>query len=381
VWGVRGILIGLMVLLPAGSFRANTFEVTKTADTDGDCRPQNCSLREAIAAANTRPGVDDVSVPAGTYLLGLGRLVVSDDVVIAGAGADSTIIDGDAADRVFDLSGVVEISGITIQNGFDPVQGGGVYNTADLTITNSTLSNNRAVSRGGGIFNMGATVTLTNSTVSGNSSGYGAGLNNRSGTMYLTNSTVSGNDAAAPAVQPFPEDYVGYGGGIFNTGSIAISNSVIVKNYAFDDGGGIDNSTGSVTLSNTIVAQNFAVGYGPNCDYSQRNPITSLGYNLMESGLWCGSPVTEDRVVSDAMVGPLADNGGPTETHALLAGSPAIDAGGPDCPPPATDQRGVTRPQGASCDIGSVEYVPEPRGPVALIAGAVFLGGLYHRRR
>jgi hypothetical protein len=300
---------------------------------------------------------------------------VSDDVTIAGAGADRTVIDGDGTDRVFDLklSGAVEISGVTIQHGYDALRGGGIYNTADLTITRSTLSNNKAIDAGGGIFNMCATVTLIDTTVSENRSGYGAGINNSSGTIYLNNSTVSGNDASAPAFQPFPEDYVGSGGGIFNTGSIAISNSTIVENYAVDDGGGI--------LANTIVAHNDAIRYDSNCRTSVTSPLASLGYNLMELGRTCGSPVSEDWIVADAMIGPLADNGGPTQTHALLAGSPAIDSGGPECPPPATDQRGVARPQGASCDIGVVEFVPEPTGPLALIAGAMLLGELYRRRR
>jgi hypothetical protein len=107
--------------------------------------------------------------------------------------------------------------------------------------------------------------------------------------------------------------------------------------------------------------------------------VTSLGYNL-EDGTSCGLTATGDLVVADAMLGPLQDNGGPTETHDLLPGSPAIDAGSMDCPPPDTDQRGVARPQGAGCDIGAVEYVPEPHHAASMIAGAVFLGLLYRRR-
>ena len=129
---LRCLLILLIVLLPAGPF-ATTFPVTKTEDTDdGVCDP-DCSLREAIDAANTNPGADDVPVPAGTYLLTLGQLVVSDDVSIAGAGQTSTIIDGNATDRVFyteATSGVVEISGVTIQNGYAFFSGGGISSWA-----------------------------------------------------------------------------------------------------------------------------------------------------------------------------------------------------------------------------------------------------------
>jgi hypothetical protein len=96
----------------------------------------------------------------------------------------------------------------------------------------------------------------------------------------------------------------------------------------------------------------------PNCN----KVLDSLGHNLTDDDS-CGLTAPSDLVVADAMLGPLADNGGPTETHALLAGSPAIDAGSPDCPPPATDQRGVLRPQGAACDIGAFESEATPPGP------------------
>jgi hypothetical protein len=106
--------------------------------------------------------------------------------------------------------------------------------------------------------------------------------------------------------------------------------------------------------------------------------VDSLGYNLTDDTS-CGFTATGDLVVADAMLGPLQDNGGPTETHDLLPGSLAIDAGG-SCPPPTTDQRGVVRPQGVACDIGAVEFVPEPEGWLMLVAGAAFLGLLYRRR-
>jgi hypothetical protein len=88
----------------------------------------------------------------------------------------------------------------------------------------------------------------------------------------------------------------------------------------------------------------------PNCN----GALDSLGYNLTDDDS-CGFTAPGDLVVADAMLGPLADNGGPTDTHALLPGSPAIDAGSPGCPPPAADQRGVARPQGGTCEIGAFE--------------------------
>jgi hypothetical protein len=121
-------------------------------------------------------------------------------------------------------------------------------------------------------------------------------------------------------------------------------------NNANQSGAGIYKNAvfGIVTPTNTIVAANGTTT--PNCN----GALDSLGYNLTDDDS-CGFSATGDLIVADAMLGPLADNGGPTETHDLLPGSPAIDAGSLDCPPPATDQRGVARPQGAACDIGSVE--------------------------
>jgi len=458
---LRCALILALVFLPASPF-ATTFPVTKTADTnDGICDP-DCSLREAIDAANTNPGADDVPVPAGTYLLTLGQLVVSDDVSIAGAGQTNTIIDGNASSGVFGIgSGVVAgISGVTIQNGYR----GGISNNGDLTLSNSTVSGNTAAS-GGGIQSWG-TLTLTNSTVSDNTVfyGFGGGIEFR-GDLTLVHSTVSGNEGyyggggiygsgtanlnysvvtanSASALNCGP-CFAGGGGIFILSGDLALTNSTVSGNIAAEAGGGIQswgtltltnstvsgnsadrggsgivagriltltnstvsgnfgdgvvassnstltnstvsgnfgngvvssshsnltltNSTVSgntrygisghrnysdTSLTNTIVADNGEYGHLWNCDGSS---FTSLGYNLADDTS-CGFTEPTDLIVADAMLGPLQDNGGPTETHALLPGSPAIDAGSPDCPPPDTDQRGVVRPQGAACDIGAFE--------------------------
>jgi CSLREA domain-containing protein len=152
MWVLRSALIAALILLPAGSFRADIFPVTKTADTDDGTCDSDCSLREAIDAANTNPGTDDVPVPAGTYLLPMGQLSVSDEMSIAGAGQTYTIIDGLASNRVFDIqvSGVVEISNVTIQNGrhYGSYSGSGIYHYGDVTLTNSTVSGNTGISGG-----------------------------------------------------------------------------------------------------------------------------------------------------------------------------------------------------------------------------------------
>ncbi len=401
---LQSLLILLIVLLPAGPF-ATTFPVTKTADTDdGTCDP-DCSLREAIGAANTNPGPDDVTVPAGTYLLSLGQLTVRDDVVIAGAGQASTTIDGNRSDRVFGIQSgkAVTISNVVIQHGFVGYDdGGGIVNRGTLTLTDSTVRNNTAshhfytIGQGGGIWNLG-TLALTNSTVSDNFAGDGGGGILNDGTLTLTDSTVSGNTAVNDyfhgdgggilndgdltlsnstvsgnvAGGYFPYlIYYGRGGGVFNAGTATITNSTVSENSAYQGAGIYGSGTGTI-LTSTIVADNNSA----NCN----GGVGSSGYNLTDDTS-CGFTEPTDIIVADAMLGPLQDNGGPTETHDLLDGSPAIDASSMDCPPPDTDQRGAARPQGAACDIGAVEYLPEPRGALALIAGAGFLGLLYRRR-
>ena len=159
--------------------------------------------------------------------------------------------------------------------------------------------------------------------------------------MDLTNSTVSGNTA-------------GFGGGIYNFyGAVSLTNSTVSGNSA-DFGGGIYNSYGTVTLNNTIVANSTGgdvVSFG--------GPLTG-SHNLVEDG----SDGLGDTITGDPLLGPLASNGGPTPTHALLPGSPAIDAGD-GTGAPATDQRGIARPQLGGTDIGAFES----RGFTLAIAG------------
>jgi hypothetical protein len=181
---------------------------------------------------------------------------------------------------------------------------------------------------GGGFLLPFDTLTLTNSTVTGNTASCsgtgcgaaGGGLTNRSdATLTLTNSTVSGNTVSCSGAS------------------------------CATQGGGLINVSGTVTLQNTIVAKQLA---GPDC----AGTITSNGFNL-DSDNTCQLTQPSDKPnVSNPLLGPLQDNGGPTQTHALLPGSPAIDAVTSGCPPPATDQRGVARPQGAACDIGAFEF-------------------------
>jgi CSLREA domain-containing protein len=230
-----------------------------------------------------------------------------------------------------------------------------------ITLTNSTVARNSTPRDGGGIaLGQGGGVTLTNSTIAGNSAtGSGGGISThvdiRGGlSITLTNSTISGNSAA-------------FGGGIDGDADagaviITLTNSTVTGNSATQGGGGITQGLDDdvLVLTNSLVAQNSAPT-GP--DLFGIVGSVHARFSLIGDGSGSGITNTDGNQVGnvppytapiDPKLGPLALNGGPTRTHALLLGSPAIDAGSTaDCP--ATDQRGVSRPQGAGCDIGSYE--------------------------
>ncbi len=387
-------------VLPVPVAQAATINVNTTNDIVGD--DGVCSLREAITAANTNtasgatsgecpagsaaPTTDIINLPAGTYTLtgaagddannsGDLDIAAGGDLTINGAGAGSTIIDGNGGvtnDRVLDIFvGItVNISGVTIQNGDVANIGGGIFIViSTLNIANSTISGNQATS-GGGIFIDASTVNITNSTLSGNTAtgglGSGGGIYNGAGILNIANSTLSGNQA--------DDD----GGGVYNTGTITLDNVTITGNTADNDtngsgnGGGVHCAITTVNLRNTIIAGNTdgsPVTKHPDCS----GDLVSHGYNLIgdDTGIGGGGTppqngVNGDQVGTsgspiDPLLGPLADNGGSTQTHALQAGSPAIDAG--SCTdigsnPVLIDQRGVARPQGATCDVGAYEAQP-----------------------
>ena len=231
--------------------------------------------------------------------------------------------------------------------------GGGIYGFGTLTITNSTIDGNKVGNSGGGITNSG-TLTITSSTVSNNSAfgmhdgqpwnTSGGGIDNN-GTLTIANSTFSGNSALS-------------GGGIGNFKLLTISNTTFNGNAA-TNGGGISNANGgTLDLANTILKTGAS-----GVNIFNTGTVTSHGYNLSSdngSGLLTA---TGDQINTDPILGPLQDNGGPTFTHDLLTGSPAIDAGDPSfTPPPFYDQRGFgyARVFGGRVDIGSVEAQPAP---------------------
>jgi CSLREA domain-containing protein len=351
------------------------FSVTTTADSnDGTC-DADCSLREAVIAANAAPGDDAIRLPKGTYAqvaapagedeaLG-GDLDITDAIWLAGAGARSTSVENSghfSPDRVFDVhsGAAVTITGLTVSAGHaEDGDGGGVRVAGSLRLREVALKNG-AAARGGAVavVNAGA-LTLDRVTVSGaHATGEGGALAlaGPSCSAALTDTTLSGNTAA------------GAGGALHVSGggSVHLRGVTITQNTSDTLGGGVAASSGTITFRNSIVAQNTDwSGQAPDCI---GGTLVSEQYNLIGSATGCSFPQgTGDQIGVSAQLGILANNRGPTQTHALLAGSPAIDSGHPGAPGTggltceSRDQRSYGRPvdgaapSGAQCDKGAFE--------------------------
>jgi CSLREA domain-containing protein len=385
--------VGASVCFQTGpSFVVN--DASDTDDTACDALPGDCTLREAITAANNQAGANtitfDIPDDAGalcsadnvcTITLGaLGTLpAIDDEVTIDGAPNNGDItVSGDNAVTVMTVNNgkTLSVNALTIVNGDTIGNGGGIFNgTGTLNVTNSTFSGNSAAFNGGAILNNGGTVNVTTSTFSDNSTttagaGNGGAIYNYSGTMNVMNSTFSGNSAT------------NHGGGIYNEGTLNVTNSTFSGNSAaqgigtYNRGTGntvnVTNSTfsantgtvststvifnqsgaGTTTLKNTIVAGN-TVNF--NCGYTPGG-IAADSHNLVDFA--CDGAA----IVGSIHLGPLQDNGGPTQTMALANNSPAIDAGDDtvcaDNALPTSvnslDQRGELRDD-LNCDVGAFE--------------------------
>jgi len=289
------------------------------------------SLREKIA----NPVCDTINFDGDYTIVLASHLTIDRNVTIDGVEHGVTVSGNDAV-RVFVVNpGVTfNMNNLTVANGFANTvigntfpdgDGSGVHNRGTLIVTNGVFSDNHSYlgwGHGGAIFNDAGTVTLVKTTISNNSAMFGGGLYNWYGTLNVMNSTFSGNHSAG-------------GGGILNHGTLNVMNSTFSGNID-----GIVNS-GTATVTNTIVANSSDINcYG----------TLSGSSNLADDGS-CGVGFTNSPSI---LLGPLADNGGPTQTMALLPGSAAIDAGDDEvCL--TTDQRGIARPQGAHSDIGAYE--------------------------
>jgi hypothetical protein len=388
--------LGLIAMLLAGVALGLSVRVAD-GDTVTVCAA-GCdfmTVQDAIDDSGTNAG-DVINITDAVHTES--GILVNKDVTIQGQGADSTIVQAhadvdDATDRVFFVAAgaAATISRMTIRHGnpsSEPWSGGGIRNEGELMIEESIISHNRG-SAGGGIFNDGTlalinctvssntatggdtylecntgggiknmvgVATLINSTVSDNTArGKGGGLHiSCQGTLVLINSTVSGNNTTDN------------GGGVYINGVGEFTNSTIVNNSAHNGGGVYVRGTGEVGLvrgllnyTNTIIADNTIslVEYGiADCFLGDHASVGANVNNLVEDGS-CDSAHS-----GDPRLAPLDDNGGGSQTHAPSPDSPVVDAIPTDECIVDTDQRGISRPYGAGCDIGAFELQVDESG-------------------
>lgn len=372
-------------------------------EQDGNLSAGDLSLREAIDAIDSGGFIAIANSLAGTIVLdpALGSLLIRKNMTIIGPATNPlalspVTISGNNATRVFTIDDgnpnnllTVGFEGLTIRNGRTgnggglEISGGGILNQERLTLNNSMVLNNESAN-GGGIFNTGS-LTVQNSTIANNiANGTAGGLMNGAsptgqvGSASLINTTVSGNRAA------------GIGGIVVvnqgtSQGSLLLNNSTITNNQGTFGTGGLFNQ-GSVIVNSTIIAGNRSDQGAPDVTGS----FVSGGYNLIgQVSSATGFGAMGDQVGTttpiDPRFGPLQDNGGATLTHALLAGSPAIDAGRPNIVPLTPfDQRNgagfnrVADGNGdgvAVIDIGAFEVQQPPLNVINGTNGKDFLQG------
>ena len=347
----------------------------------------------AFGIANAVTG-DDLVIAGGTYFEN--NLVIGKSINLQGAGTATTTVDANNVNRVFQINAglTVGISNLKITHGNSGANpGGGILNSGTLSLAYCLVSGNTTTGFGGGIDNTGL-LTISHSTISGNQAGDTDGIGN-TGQLFMTHSTISGNQTPLQT------------GGLNNQGGTAtLTNCTISGNMAGSTPGGVLNialngQSASLTLTNCTIASNTATAstggirtsnLGNGAFTSLKNTmisgnsnasltasgvnavVTSLGNNLTNDGGGGFLTGTGDLINTNAMLGLLANNGGPTQTHLPNAGSPAINAGSNTGVPP-TDQRGVKRQLGTSMDIGAVESSYEISCPTITLSPATLPPG------
>jgi hypothetical protein len=399
VLGVGTVAVTVLPAQVAGAIPTKTFYVNSSADTGSDsgcASPTNttCGIDDAITAFNADTTADDAdtvvfssSVP--TFTVGnptaINNATSGITLAIDGNGPTATAVSGNNSNEVFAIDGsiTVTLTGLTIEDG-SAANGGAIYNDGTLSITNSTLSGNTATTPGctgqngceplgGAIFNNQGTVKISDSTLSGNTAttpgctepGPDAVCDPAGGAVYdffgsvtITNSTLSGNTATTPICTGGCSPS---GGGIENNSrSVTITNSTLSGNTATTPactstcttmGDSVFNDGGTTTMGRTIVSNG---GASDNCGADGGGTLPDLGYNLEDdAAASCGFSSTDNDVVGESPdLGPLQDNGGPTETQAIPSTSPAASLVATGCP--STDQRGDLRPS-TNCSAGAYQ--------------------------
>ncbi len=406
--GPVALALCLLLLATAAPARAELYIVSKTADTNDGACDADCSLREAVMAANARVGADYVTIPAGVYVLTIagagedacatGDLDVTDDVFIGGAGPSATIIDATGlGGRVLDVvatGALASVVALTVTGGNETTEHGGGMRAyeGELVISDVVVTGNSALYSGGGldvtwgtlVVQEGSVVrgntaadfgggvragphsgglTVTDSTVSGNSAADGGGIANLGGPLDVTRSTIARNWCLASGGGLYLDNTVTTGVGIANStiagnvagiqggglyldpgGGVSLHSVTLADNHAGTQGDAIA-SGGPVTLTNTLVAGGCWVTGAS---------TTSNGGNLESPGDTCGmTPAVDQVLVADPLLNGLVNSGGSTATMVPRVGSPAL-GGGNDTYCLAEDQRGFPR-TGYLCETGAVE--------------------------
>jgi parallel beta-helix repeat protein len=432
-------------LTAVGAVGAATFSVTNVNDAGAG------SLRQAVLDANAATGDDIITIGVtGSIVLTSGEIDITDGVTITGPGASALTVSGNDASRIFKINiatSTVSISGMTLTHGFTTDGGGALYIIGDgsIALTGVNITNSNSSNDGGGVYVDCDTcaVTISNATISGNTtSGNGGGIGTENGTSLLvTNSRIIGNTTTGGQGSDS-----GRGGGIFcddlnftlsssevsgntgvNGGGVAfysdqpnkIVNSTISGNTATGNAGGVYLYGGNndATIENSTISGNTGTGIGvyysdghnlvltstivannTGADVARTDggtPAFTANNSLIRTPV-AGSSITgaSNLIGVDPKLGPLANNGGPTDTMALLTGSPAINVGSnPETL--AFDQRGngYARTVGGGTDIGAFEFgagpspsVPVPAsspaglGIMAALLSILGLGALRRRR-
>ena len=333
----------------AGAAGAAVYTVDTTADGVAD--DGFTTLREAVRAANTNAGPDQIILPAGRYYLTsfgsgedaalTGDLDLLGDLTITGAGASDTLVDGNGLDRVFfvDSGATVTMQDLAVIGGLASL-GAGIYNQGTLRMTRCNLALNHATYYGGGLYNYSGQATFSDSAIFDNVAedrGSG-GIDVNGGDVALTNCTLSGNQSVT-------------GAALYRSGGSAhLAQCTVSANSAVIVAGGLFQAS---TAYGCIVAGNVAPSFP-----DTGSGLTSLGYNLFGAGNGL-SPGPTDQLVGDAGLATL-DVGPDRPVHPLRADSPALNAGDPALSTNvlANDQRGpgFPRVRGLRADIGAFEH-------------------------
>ncbi|MCP5468598.1 MAG: DUF4215 domain-containing protein [Deltaproteobacteria bacterium] len=381
-WKKYTLNVGLISSLVLGSSigLAKTFTVNSLEDIndktpgDGKCEiagTGECTLRAAISESNALAGADKIILSSGTYpitgamgddLNQEGDLDITDDLTIEGEGARETILSRQGQGRIIhSLEGDLNLLNLAIEGGSLPADtgnGAGILNEKDSLYINhcrvfNNINNDQVGTyNGGGIYSSKGNVTIENSTISNNKVlSSGGGIFIFDGVFVLQGSTISSNESNSN----------GAGLLVSSTGNSFINYNTIVLNKGGNQGGGIYTAL-PIPLKGNLIALNEN---GENDDISESDCSGNLvleGYNLVGIGCFFNPPPKVTDIIGethdpiDPLIGPLQDNGGPTDTHALLAGSRALSNGDPEnCP--EFDQRGFARAEGDGCDIGAFQTI------------------------